>query len=87
MGRIFLFVTVSFGQRFSQLHTPSLQPCARSATTMSASPPPKPGPEFWDQRYGEEEFAYGTDPNVFLKESSPQISSSGNVLCLAEGET
>jgi len=53
---------------------------------MSAPPPPKPGPEFWDQRYGEEEFAYGTDPNVFLKESAPQIGSAGNVLCLAEGE-
>ena len=39
----------------------------------------------WDQRYGEEGFAYGTEANDFLVEVVEQIPS-GEVLCLAEGE-
>jgi SAM-dependent methyltransferase len=42
---------------------------------------------FWDSRYGEEGFAYGTNPNDFLLAQASQISAScGTVLCLAEGE-
>ena len=40
----------------------------------------------WDQRYGTEEFFYGTDPNDFLREHARRIRSGGEVLCLAEGE-
>ncbi len=40
----------------------------------------------WDQRYDEEGFAYGTEPNDFLKSEYFQIPKGGRVLCLAEGE-
>jgi SAM-dependent methyltransferase len=40
----------------------------------------------WDQRYSNEEFAYGTEPNDFLKSEFPHIPKGGKVLCLAEGE-
>lgn len=40
----------------------------------------------WDQRYNEEGFAYGTEPNDFLKSEYFRIPKGGRVLCLAEGE-
>ncbi|MDO6461295.1 class I SAM-dependent methyltransferase [Granulosicoccaceae sp. 1_MG-2023] len=40
----------------------------------------------WDQRYSEEGFAYGTEPNDFLKAEFARIPAGGRVLCLAEGE-
>lgn len=40
--------------------------------------------EFWNERYGEEAYAYGTEPNDFLKEQ--HFEAGTNVLCLAEGE-
>ncbi len=40
----------------------------------------------WDQRYDEEGFAYGTEPNDFLKSEYSRIPKGGSVLCLAEGE-
>lgn len=40
----------------------------------------------WDQRYTEEGFAYGTEPNDFLKSAYAQIPPGGHVLCLAERE-
>ena len=40
----------------------------------------------WDQRYSESGFAYGTEPNDFLKDHFKQIPYPGKVLCLAEGE-
>lgn len=40
----------------------------------------------WDQRYNEEEFAYGTEPNDFLKSEYLRIPKGGQVLCIAEGE-
>ncbi len=39
----------------------------------------------WDQRYGNEEFAYGTTPNEFLEANVGSIPK-GRVLSLAEGE-
>jgi len=39
----------------------------------------------WDERYGEEGFAYGTEPNDFLADVASRIPP-GPVLCLAEGE-
>ena len=40
---------------------------------------------FWDQRYTEDGFAYGEQPNDFLREQVTRIPP-GPVLCLAEGE-
>ncbi len=40
----------------------------------------------WNQRYSEEGFAYGTEPNDFLKSQYFRIPKGGQVLCLAEGE-
>jgi len=40
----------------------------------------------WDERYSEEGFAYGTEPNDFLRSEYARIPQGGKVLCLAEGE-
>jgi len=45
----------------------------------------KQTPDPWDLRYGGEDYAYGTDPNDFLREMAHRIPP-GPVLCLAEGE-
>lgn len=39
----------------------------------------------WDERYAEPEYAYGTEPNDFLRE---QVTGTapGKALCLAEGQ-
>ena len=39
----------------------------------------------WDERYGAEEYAYGTSPNGFLEENYKHLPP-GKVLSLAEGE-
>lgn len=41
--------------------------------------------EFWNQRYQEDGFAYGTEPNDFLVDHYATIPM-GPVLCLADGE-
>lgn len=40
----------------------------------------------WDQRYREAGYAYGIEPNDFLKAEYSCIPAGGRVLCLAEGE-
>ena len=40
---------------------------------------------FWDERFRSEVFAYGREPNGFLRDEAHRIPS-GRVLCLAEGE-
>ena len=40
---------------------------------------------FWDARYGEAGFAYGSEPNDFLREQAAHLPP-GEALCLAEGE-
>lgn len=40
----------------------------------------------WDLRYSEEGFAYGTEPNDFLRRNLNQLPEKGRILCLAEGE-
>lgn len=40
--------------------------------------------DFWNQRYGEEAFAYGKSVNEFLKNNPFPTGSS--IVCLAEGE-
>lgn len=39
----------------------------------------------WDERYQGENFAYGTEPNDFLR-SQIDYLPNGRILCLAEGE-
>lgn len=39
----------------------------------------------WDERYGSEEFAYGTEPNNYLKEQLSKLKP-GKILFPAEGE-
>ncbi|MGD8276862.1 MAG: class I SAM-dependent methyltransferase [Gemmatimonadota bacterium] len=39
----------------------------------------------WDERYGTDEYVYGTEPNEFVVEVADRIPD-GRVLCLAEGE-
>jgi SAM-dependent methyltransferase len=41
--------------------------------------------DFWNSRYSEQEFAYGTQPNAFLRERLEKIKS-GMALFLGEGE-
>ena len=41
--------------------------------------------EFWNARYAESEFAYGTEPNEFFKESIENLPL-GKILFPAEGE-
>ncbi len=41
--------------------------------------------DFWDQRYGEDGYAYGESPNDFVASVADRIPP-GPVLCLAEGE-
>jgi len=41
--------------------------------------------EFWDQRYAGDDYAYGVEPNDFLRAEAHRIPR-GPVLCLAEGE-
>lgn len=41
---------------------------------------------FWNKRYKEAEFAYGTEPNDFLKQNALVLKPNSKTLCLAEGE-
>ncbi|MBL7920709.1 MAG: class I SAM-dependent methyltransferase [Bacteroidia bacterium] len=40
--------------------------------------------EFWNDRYSSSDYAYGIEPNDFLKKQN--FKPKGNILCLAEGE-
>lgn len=40
----------------------------------------------WDERYGGEDYFYGTDPSDFLVEHLGLLPPGGELLCLAEGE-
>jgi SAM-dependent methyltransferase len=40
---------------------------------------------FWDQRFAESGFAYGSEPNDFVREMASRIPR-GRVLCIGEGE-
>jgi SAM-dependent methyltransferase len=41
--------------------------------------------EFWNQRYREDEFAYGKEPNLYFKEKLESLPA-GKILMPAEGE-
>ncbi len=45
-----------------------------------------PPPPDWDARYAEPGWAFGTEPNDFLREFAHVLPANGRVLCLAEGE-
>jgi len=40
----------------------------------------------WDKKYNTAEFVYGTEPNTFLKQNLPAITSGNKILSLGEGE-
>ena len=42
-------------------------------------------PNFWNERYGTEDFAYGTAPNGFVVEQAGRIPA-GRVVCVGAGE-
>lgn len=51
-----------------------------------SQPPAEPTPkERWEQRYGGEDYVFGTEPNDFLR-ANVGLLPPGRVLCLAEGE-
>jgi SAM-dependent methyltransferase len=41
--------------------------------------------DFWDRRFAERGFAYGTEPNDFVREMAGRVPA-GRVLCLADGQ-
>ncbi len=45
----------------------------------------EPGEKRWNDRYREKEYAYGVEPNVFLKEQLEKLDV-GKILFAAEGE-
>lgn len=42
--------------------------------------------EFWDSRYGEPGYAYGTEPNAFLASQKPLLKPGARALAVADGE-
>jgi cyclopropane fatty-acyl-phospholipid synthase-like methyltransferase len=42
--------------------------------------------EFWDTRYGEPGYAYGTEPNAFLVSKAHLLKSGMTALAVADGE-
>lgn len=42
--------------------------------------------EFWNSRYAEEDYVYGTEPNVFFKSSIEEFKPEGPALMPADGE-
>ena len=40
----------------------------------------------WHNRFQDENFVYGTEPNVFLSEMQKKLQLSGDALAIAEGE-
>jgi SAM-dependent methyltransferase len=43
-------------------------------------------PGFWDERYSEKGYAYGTEPNDFVRDHAAAIPHGGRVLCIGEGQ-
>ncbi|KKB71686.1 MULTISPECIES: class I SAM-dependent methyltransferase [Bacillus] len=41
---------------------------------------------FWNTRFQDENYIYGTEPNAFLSESQKKLQLSGDALAIAEGE-
>lgn len=41
---------------------------------------------FWDQRFSEPGFKYGTEPNAFLRECAPRLTPASQILVPGDGE-
>lgn len=41
---------------------------------------------FWDERFQQEDYVFGTEPNEFVKQAEPFFSMEGQTLSIAEGE-
>lgn len=41
--------------------------------------------EFWESRFAQEAYAYGTEPNAFVRQVAPQLPK-GRTLAVADGE-
>ncbi|HHG5368153.1 TPA: cyclopropane-fatty-acyl-phospholipid synthase family protein [Pseudomonas aeruginosa] len=52
--------------------------------THSASAPGAAG--FWDQRYGVEDYVFGTEPNSFLSAQTAHLKPGMRALAVADGE-
>lgn len=52
---------------------------------MSTNAPRDPA-AFWNERFAADGFAYGTEPNDFVRECAPSLPAAGRVACIAEGE-
>lgn len=57
----------------------------RDSTDMTANARQVHGREFWDSRFSEPGYAYGEEPNDFLR-STCQHMATGDALSLCEGE-
>ena len=44
-----------------------------------------PAQQMWEERYGVDQYVYGTEPNGFLRDHV-DVLPEGDVLCLADGE-
>lgn len=42
--------------------------------------------EMWDERYGQEGYAYGEEPNAFFRSTLDSLTKPGRILLPAEGE-
>lgn len=42
--------------------------------------------DFWNARYAQAQYVYGTEPNEFLVAQLPRLPAGAPVLCLADGE-
>ncbi len=45
-----------------------------------------PTREFWNVRYAQEDYLYGTRPNAFLVEQSDRLGAAARVLVIGDGE-
>lgn len=52
---------------------------------MAAQESAESGQSRWDERYNQQKYYYGTEPNAFLVSVSEKLPP-GRILCLAEGE-
>ncbi|WP_302104621.1 hypothetical protein [Polycladomyces zharkentensis] len=41
--------------------------------------------KFWESRFAQEAYAYGTEPNAFVRQVAPQLTK-GRTLAVADGE-
>ena len=42
--------------------------------------------QFWEERYKSDKYAYGTEPNAYLRSNLEIFGKSGEILAVADGE-